>query len=150
MSPVRRRERKVEEAYQVRNYALNQWILATILRTSGIFESNVHSMSGFFFPSVLATLLNLEVPEMLKCVGVTLLPMFGFIAVYRYPDFPMALVVEGRERTNLLTVIQDSPMVPLGRRMKDQIPVMAFCALKSPDELEYNVRQMPRESSPSK
>ena len=52
---------------------------------------------------MLATILNLQVPDMLKCVGESLLPIFGIVTVFRYPDFPLALAVEGG-RTNLITV----------------------------------------------
>ena len=105
------------------------------------FEEGKATPPGFFFPSVLATLMNLEVPELLACVGETLIPIFGAVMVYRYTDFPVALAAQGG-RTNLLTAIQEGRDTPLADRFKNQIPVMAYCTIKSPRETEYNYFQM--------
>ena len=45
-------------------------------------------------------------------------------------------------RTNLLTAIQDEAEVPLSQRFTRQVPVMAFCALKNPDQTAYEYHQM--------
>ena len=138
-----RSERKtdIDQAIRTREDALNQWVFSTLVHISGIFEEGKRTPAGFFFPSVLATLLNLEVPDLMTCVGETLLPIFGAVMVYRYPDFPVALAARAG-RVNLLTAIQGSEEVNLAQRFQCQIPVMAYCTLKSPEQAEYNYHQM--------
>ena len=138
-----RSERKgdIDQAIRTREDALNQWVFSTLVHISGIFEEGKRTPAGFFFPSVLATLLNLEVPDLMTCVGETLLPIFGAVMVYRYPDFPVALAARAG-RVNLLTAIQGSEEVNLTQRFQCQIPVMAYCTLKSPEQTEYNYHQM--------
>ena len=137
----RESKREVDAAIHAKEDALNQWVFSTMIHMSGIFEGGAKTPAGFFFPSVLATVMNLEVPELLLCVGETLLPIFGGIMVYRYPDFPVVLAAKAG-RTNLLTAIQDEAEVPLSQRFTRQVPVMAFCALKNPDQTAYNYHQM--------
>ena len=69
--------RKIEEAKSSREDSFNQWVFYTLIRISEIFEEGRATHPGFFFPSFLATLMNLEVPELLACVGETLIPIFG-------------------------------------------------------------------------
>ena len=133
--------RKIEEAKESREDSLNQWVFSTMIRISGFFEEGKATPPGLFFPRLLSTLMNLEVPELLACVGETLIPIFGAVIVYRYPDFPVSLAAQGG-RTNLLTAIQEGRETPLADRFKRQIPVMAYCTIKSPRETEYNYFQM--------
>ena len=135
------RKNEIEQAIQTREDALNQWVFSTLIHISGIFEEGKRTPAGFFFPSVLATIMNLEVPDLMTCVGETLLPIFGAVMVYRYPDFPVALAARA-ERINLLTAIQGSDENSLTQRFQCQIPVMAYCTLKSPEQIEYNYHQM--------
>ena len=137
----RESKREVDAAIHAKEDALNQWVFSTMIHMSGIFEGGARTPAGFFFPSVLATMMNLEVPELLLCVGETLVPIFGGVMVYRYPDFPVVLAAKAG-RTNLLTAIQDEAEVPLSQRFTRQVPVMAFCALKNPDQTAYNYDQM--------
>ena len=137
----RESRREIDQAIRTREDALNQWVFSTLVHISGIFEEGKRTPAGFFFPSVLATIMNLEVPDLMTCVGETLLPIFGAVMVYRYPDFPVALAAKA-DRINLLTAIQGSEEASLTRRFRGQIPVMAYCTLKSPEQLEYNYHQM--------
>ena len=114
LCPRTERMTDIDQTIRTREDSLNQWVLSTLVHISGIFEEGKRTPAGFFFPSVLANLLNLEVPDLMTCVGETLLPIFGTVMVYRYPDFPVALAARAG-LVNLLTAIKGSEEITLAQ-----------------------------------